>query len=203
MRPIIIIGCPKSGTQYISKLLTHLGLDIIHEAQCTCASGRDGRVSWLYGAGFYAIPFDGEPPLSTYINPIILHQVRNPLNTMSSCQKISEAAWDYISKYIPIKPEYSLPRKCLYLYYYWNTRCEHLAEYTYRIETLEEEWNIFCNKINHSELIEKKKLIKDIPKNVNTAKPYHQFTWGELLDIDEFITVEVMKLAERYNYDTR
>ena len=207
LRPVIIVACPKSATMYIAVLLNKLGLDFGHEARFIyegrVVSARDGRSSWPLGAGYGVIPFDGQPPLDSYENPIILHQVRHPLDTMSSCQKISLKAWDYISQHIPLKPltEENLPENCLRLWYYWNLKCEELAEWTYRIEALEEVWEEFCRRIGRPWLAEKRSVLRSIPKNINTAKPYRRLTWEELMRRDPGLTEKAMRLAERYGYE--
>ena len=202
MRYVIIVACPKSGTQYISQLLTRLGLDFGHEAACGWAKGKDGKASWLLGAGYKAIPFDGQPPLDEFENPIILHQVRHPVGCISSSQKIAIYAWEYIAKFIPLKRlnKENLIENCMRLWYYWNIRCEKLAEWTYRIENLEEIWEEFCQKINHPELIEKKDMIKDIPKNVGSSKPYTPITIDKMIEVNKRLARKIVKLARIYGY---
>lgn len=202
-RYIIIVACPKSATQYISILLTHMGLDFGHEAHCDWATARDGRASWLLGAGYGAEPVDGEPALDEYENPIILHQVRHPLHCMSSNQKIARYSWEYIAEHIPLKEltNENLIENCMRLWYYWNKKCEKLAEWTYRIEELENIWDEFCERIGHPELKEKRHMIKDIPKNINSAKPYEPITMEKIFEINPVLAKKIVKLALKYGYN--
>lgn len=123
---ILITGCPKSATVYISELLLKMGVDVKHEKM-----GRDGSADWMLAPGKISHPWEGprfDDGFST-----VLHQVRDPLDTMSSCQKISGHAWDYITSYLPVKTN-NLQETCMATWYYWNKMAEQIASWTYRIE---------------------------------------------------------------------
>lgn len=196
LRPIIITGTPKSATKYIAVLLKQMGLDFEHEKLA-----KDGTADWRLAPGYKAVPWDGDTFLRNFNNPIILHQVRHPLNTIASCQKIAGYAWNYIYKFSPVNEyDYSEIGRCMALWYYWNKMAERLAIWTYRIEDLEKEFKLFCKKIERPELIKKKHIIKTIPKNINTAKPYKELTWEDLENEDSILTAKIKNLARRYGY---
>ncbi|MCD6422278.1 hypothetical protein J7L13_02955 [bacterium] len=193
---VIITGCPKSGTMYIATVLSKLGLNFKHEE-----FARDGCADWRLAPGYLAEPWDGDTHLYNFKDPLILHQVREPLSNMSSCQKIDENAWKYICRYIPLSMEDSLIRRCMGVYYYWNKLADKISVWRYRIEDLDDIFDEFCERIGHPELSSKKDVLKEVPKNINTAKPYRELTWKDLEREDEELAEKVMKLAEEYGYE--
>jgi hypothetical protein len=88
-KKLLIIGCPRSGTLYTTKGLQKQGYDINHEAH-----GKDGMVSWTaaHKKGIYGrLPKD-------FRKWEIRHQLRNPLDTVSSFQTISGSTWNWLSQ---------------------------------------------------------------------------------------------------------
>jgi len=193
----IITGTPKSATMYIATLLSAMGLRFKHEKVA-----EDGCADWRLAPGKISRPWDDNTNLLfDKENLVVLHQVREPLSVISSCQKISEKAWYYICLYTPLRISDSLIKRCLGLYYYWNKLADKIATWTYRIEDLESIFEEFCNRIGHPELINKRYIINDIPKNINSAKPYKKLTWKDLEKEDPELTYKTMDLAEGYGYE--
>lgn len=201
---IVIVGCPKSATMYIAELLKRMGLDFKHEEYA-----EDGMADWRLAVenprpwGGYS----GHEKLDFLREANILHQVREPLSTMSSMQKI--AGWEYIFSYInvfdyanhvPVRMPDSITKRCMLCWYHWNRKAESIAKWTYRIEDLEKIWGKFCRMINHPELIRKKEILQTVPKNINTAKPYKPLEWHDLFEEDEKLARKIVALAERYGY---
>lgn len=198
-RKVLITGCPKSATNYISELLSRMGLDFGHERQ----TESQGDANWKLAPGGRATrkllrKYNmGCPGMEYYENAIVLHQIRNPLDTMSSCQKIT-SAWPYICHFIPAETNAPITLRCMQLYYYWNRMAENNSIWSYRIEELPDIWPTFCMKINHPEFIEKKDKIKDIPTNIASNKPYTRLTWEKLEKTDKKLCNEIQKLISRY-----
>jgi hypothetical protein len=78
----VVAGLPRSGTKYISKVLTNLGLDCGHERhfgyeRATLereAEGIWGDASWM------SVPYLKALPPGT----VVFHQMRNPINVLNS-----------------------------------------------------------------------------------------------------------------------
>ena len=188
---ILITGCPKSATVYISEVLCHLGLDVQHEKL-----GGDGSSNWMLAPGKNSQPWEG-PCFEDF--SVVFHQVREPLAVISSCQNISEQALNYIKGYMPIET-YSVVENCLAMYCYWNKLAEKISSWRYKIEELEDVFDVFCEKIGHPELADKKKLMEAIPKNINSAKPYNLLTWDELENVNKNLTIKTIELSRKYGY---
>jgi hypothetical protein len=94
LNPFVVTGCPRSGTHYLSEVLTRVGLLCRHEAvfgpqarSFVGFGGAHGDSSWL------AVPFlDQLPPRA-----VVLHQTRHPLEVVQSLLGIGfledVAAW--------------------------------------------------------------------------------------------------------------
>ena len=93
---ILITGCGRSGTHFISSLLIKAGVPFGHE-----------RISKFGGAAWQLV-FDSEAPgahgcirRGDYNFSIILQQVRNPLDVINSMHTAGRDSWNYIEKFVP------------------------------------------------------------------------------------------------------
>jgi len=81
LHPFVVTGCPRSGTHYLSEVLTRVGLVCRHESvfgphqsDFTGLNGAHGDSSWL------AVPFLAQLPGDA----IVMHQTRHPLDVVRS-----------------------------------------------------------------------------------------------------------------------
>lgn len=82
VKKILVVGHPRCGTRYISKLLQSYGLDVEHEK-----IGKDGTSSWFYTVDDYP-PFDTiKQKRSEYIWENMIHCVRDPFKAIPSIAK--------------------------------------------------------------------------------------------------------------------
>ena len=137
VKNVLVIGCGRSGTAYISKFLKASGIDAPHEHRM----GSDGCVSWLMTADVHWAPWG--PLFRNYKFRHIFHQVRNPLKVIQSFYNVPpSASWEWICKVIPeIKMFEPNLVKCAKYWFYWNRLAASRAEWTYRIEDFDE---VFC-----------------------------------------------------------
>lgn len=129
---LLITGCARSATTYISKVMEMNGLQFVHEGLA-----RDGCSSWTMAVDAAKTPWG--PGSKGLEFKHIFHQVRNPLSTISSVNHTEgEASWKFICEHVP---EISLKEpqlhRCVKYWIYWNQIAENKAEWTYRIEDLE------------------------------------------------------------------
>lgn len=193
---LLVIGCGRSGTTYMSQVLTASGLDINHERM-----GQDGTVSWL------TTPAEAEwapwGPLSKdYEFEHILHQVRDPVKVIQSVYNVPpRATWEWISIFIPeIKPEDSKLTKSAKYWYYWNLIAEARAEFSYRIEDFNADCQVVGDKIGR---VFDKGVVKSISKKTKTQRwfGHRKITWQILKDeLDEGLYGQVRDLALHYGY---
>tara|TARA_R110002020_G_scaffold455_1_gene2306 strand:- start:414 stop:1133 length:720 start_codon:yes stop_codon:yes gene_type:complete len=146
---LLILGSPRSGTYFTTRLLHNLGLDIRHES--TDTHGTVSSLHLLNTSGFTKI----------------VHQIREPLKTISSLHKIDwlskelwlnqkdddnftghfnvnrgakltgeasmirENSWRYFLDRIKDR---NLTRKCMKAYISWNELAMENSEFTFKIE---------------------------------------------------------------------
>jgi len=81
---IVIIGCARSGTKYISSLFNKVGYDVGHEKL-----GKDGIASWGL------VPDSGKVPYGPSFSELrgrdmtVIHQVREPLAAIASIETLA------------------------------------------------------------------------------------------------------------------
>ena len=168
---LLITGCGRSGTKYVSFILQKMGIDAPHERL-----GRDGIVSWTMAPPSEVRPFG--PPTSQVTFDHTFHQVREPLETISSCATFNDESWDFICAHIDCPREAPiLVRSALY-WLLWNEKAEDIAEWRYRVEDIDGAvFAELCRRIGVSSA----QLNRSIPTNFNTRKQ------GRLLHLAEEI----------------
>ena len=176
MKKILITGCARSGTTYITNLLNVIGLKVGHEIL-----RENGLVSWynvdqpvyVYKNNIetispknskkYHYGLHNRQPnnkkVSDHINTIfdngwnevydfIIHQVRHPLKVISSMHTTPQKTWDYIMDVVPeINENDHLTIKCAKYWYYWNKKAEKLEGHLMRIEDIENNFSLITKKM--------------------------------------------------------
>lgn len=134
---------------------------------------------------------------------MILHQVRNPLDAIASCQTITDPSWEYISNFVPIYNDESLVYRCMQYWLHWNRLARESSTWTYKIEELPEQYDNFCKKIKREDLItqEKKDIIAVFNKNLNTRDTsYRKLKREDLFNCSEELAEEIVKDGAYYGY---
>lgn len=194
MSSIIITGCGRSGTKFIAKLLQKLGKNVAHEGignagiVSTYVLPKDVTVSSPYGPNFAQLPYNSYT---------ILHQIRNPLDTISSLQTTSDDSWNFFKNYIDINSDDSIILKGMKYWYYWNKKAESVSEWSYRIENLKNVFQKFCNYCN---TIADYDILENMRKDVNTRE-HTQLSWKDLNSRDKNLTNKIKILAKEYGYN--
>jgi hypothetical protein len=194
---LLILGCGRSGTNYMAELLATAGLDVLHER----AGGRDGLVSWPMLFNSYS-PWGPIEKDLEYQH--IFHQVRNPLHVITSWKvnlpDLNRDEWHFIRKHIPqISKNDSLLVHCAKYWYYWNKRIEKKAEWRYRIEDIEEIFPLLQEKLDVALYAE---AINEVPRNFNSWEPTtEKITWKKLYyALPRELFNKIQSMAVRYGY---
>ena len=191
---LLIIGCGRSGTTYMTRLLQESNYKISHEA-----FGLDGSVSWPMVVNNY------------YWNDLIcndtfdhvFHIVRHPLFVITSWHiniHTDHPVWRFICKHVPeIKLNDSLIVKCAKYWYYWNLLAEKKAEWRFQIESFNEDQTEF---IKRSCLILDTDKINQIATNENHWNyTSDKITWSELkMELPPDLYFNIRDMAFRYGY---
>ncbi len=193
-RLLLIIGCARSGTTYIAQVLNKkCGLNAVHERM-----GLHGAVSWGMTFDTNKVPY-GDARNGMYFHHIF-HQVRNPLKVISSVYSTEpEDSWNYIMKCVPqIRKTDNHLTKCAKYWYFWNLKAEEQAEWTYRVEDIENQWEEFQTRLG---LMLPKTALYEVPTNANTRPHEFNFTWRQLkAQLNPILYKKVREMAIRYGY---
>lgn len=225
---LLIIGSPRSGTQFTTYLLKYLGFKMGHEE-----SADQGCVSSLH----LTVPKE----FTT-----VLHQIREPLQTISSLHKIDWAdkevmSWIAESGYSSIVnnnlrksanyvarhetwnsmlekiKDGNGTRKCMKAYLEWNKYCLKASSWSYRLEDLGD-YSVFSKWIEKTNLVStrdsegfwerasefsnKYKEMDKISKDAYSSGFGPPITWDILYRLDEELAVELKSLVSPYyDYD--
>ena len=191
--PLLVVGCARSGTTYIAKVLKKCGWKINHERV-----KRDGAVSWEMVFDTKQVPWGSPQKGRKFAHTF--HQVRHPLFTISSVYHAElPESWEYVMEHIPeITPNDSPLVRAAKYWYYWNLEAEKISEWTYRIEDIDQVFEEFERRVGKR--IDRAALTR-VPRNVNTTGVHHQFTWEELQEaLDPDLYEKIRQLSERYGY---
>jgi hypothetical protein len=187
----LIVGCGRSGTKYISRVLSSGGLDIGHEFM-----GKDGIASWLLAVDAESAPWG--PRRRDFRFRTILHQVRHPLAVISSAQTFAQASWGFICQHIRCEPEEPLALRCAKYWRYWNERIEPDAEWRYRVEDVPIIWNELCERTRCTAT---DAALAVVPRDLNSRKGiYDPLTWNTLRSLDAPLCLAIQQQASRYGY---
>jgi len=176
---IVVTGCSRSGTSYASKVFKQAGLDIGHHVSL----GKDGVVA------------DVAMPYKCLQDCLVLHQVRNPINQIPSMTTSMAETWKYIASIIDIR-DCSLIRSAMTYWHEWNKMTSRIAQYTYRVENMQQEWSMICDIIGLPGA-----PFPDVSKTTNTrAGKFKPLTWKILQQEDALLCNQIQNLASLYGY---
>lgn len=181
-RPLVITGCPRSGTTYASKYLQANGFDVRHEEL-----GPDGVVGWCIGGGNsekqYGPSYNESE--SFYQDPIRLHQVREPLACISSLMTINDKSMSFFRRAFRMNPANEGLLSCaMKIWYYWNLKCEEVTEFTYKVEDID---YILLGDKTH-------------PDKKENGRAHDLVSWGDLTKTNLSLTYKIVDLASDYGY---
>lgn len=192
-RELLIIGCARSGTFYITEVLKACGLRIGHEW-----IRSDGVCSWEMTVDSEEVPWGDAKEGCRFDH--VFHQVRHPLKVISSLYHTEpRRSFPFIRKYLnEIHDEDSRLTVCAKYWYYWNLLAEQQAEFTYKIEDLKYVWKELERRLGRQL---DKSVLKSIPQTTNTRGAVEYFTWEELeRELDPDLYGKIRVLAQRYGY---
>lgn len=184
---LLIIGCPRSGTKYAAAYFQKIGHDIGHERV-----GKDGVSSWMFAATDNTYPW-GVGKKTDYNFKMIVHQIRHPLQVISSLSTIHNISWKFIAKHINLNPELNDIQKRMKMWIEWNKLCESQTNFRYRIENFDQAVQRICNNLHISYKPAK------IVKNLN-ARNHIDLSWKQLVDADKQLCKEIISMMSRYGY---
>jgi hypothetical protein len=198
-KTLLIVGCARSGTFYMSTLLQRSGIDIQHEKM-----GKQGTIAWPMTVGSLSV----KGPLFYGRFKHIFHQVRHPLRQITSRSiqnsDLGDPRWIFVREHIPeIRKTDSILVSCAKYWYYWNLKAEKIAQWRYRIEDIDQIVDEFEAR---SGLLIHRAVLKTLPRDINTrkeTKAARTITWKKLKkEIPRDLYQNIQNMARRYGYPT-
>lgn len=193
---VVILGCGRSGTKYVVEKLRANGYDVGHERL-----KRYGVASWYAVASSRRVPLGPTRDQVLATGFRVLHQVRNPADTIGSAMTFGEKSWRFIEQEIQgVDLRKDMTINAMRYWLEWNKRAAALAEESYQVENLDTEferlfWQQAFNKVND----EKREKHRQIPKSVNTRK-HLAITCEDLKRKDLSLFGEIRSLALAFGY---
>ena len=193
---LLITGCSRSGTGYISHLMCRAGIDIGHEEY-----GNDGISSWLLAVDADKMPWGPTRRNVTFQH--IFHQVRHPLKTIGSIYTHEpEESFAYSFSHLPefecYRGSSKLVRSACY-WYGWNLLAEAQAEFTYRVENVDQAIPEIARRLGRAVPDD---IVKTVPTDVNNKGWSRPLRWKDLeRNIPEEVYTKIVEMAKRYGYE--
>jgi len=194
-RLVLITGCGRSGTTFISRALTGAGLDVRHEYL-----GKDGSASWYMNVENANAPYGCSSTVGLRFTHIF-HQVRHPLKTIASINYSSHASsFAYVAAYVPeidLIHDSRLVQTAKY-WYYWNLLAEAKAEWRYRIEDIDLVWDEIGQRLG---VYLDPSVLSQLSRKTNTRGDTGKLTWKQLkANIPADLFADIQSMALRYGY---
>jgi len=191
---IAIIGCGRSGTTYTSKLFKKAGYSLGHETL-----ERHGISSWYATPNTWRRCFGPAQKELRLLNIPRVHQVRHPINAISSVATFKEKSWDYVARYIPIEPGDSVLLRSMKYWYYWNLLAEECSLFTYQVEQINSSLGELLRVGGFDRMRFDDALLESFPKNVN-RRDHGSLTWDNLKTENPELADRIRELSRKYGY---
>lgn len=193
---IAVIGCGRSGTKYFSVLMKNFGLNIGHEKL-----EKHGISSWCIVPDSNISIFGPSFSDLEHLHIPVVHQIRDPLNTISSTLTFMNFSWIFIQRFIPISKMDSTLLKSMKYWYYWNLMAQKKAVYSYQIENIKNEIDRIIDIGDFRQIISgDKNTVDETSKKIN-SRPHENLSWEELENEDEYLASKIYELAIGFGYD--
>jgi len=132
----------------------------------------------------------------------VIHQVRDPLKTISTFQRAGSKSWNYIYKHIPfINWDTPLIVRSMNYWLYWSVMAEGISTARFKVENMSIVLQKFCVAIGRPALFHMANWLLSTPKNVNTRKGHYKpLTWDMLFEADKDLAEQIVKKGRSYGY---
>ena len=182
----LILAYPRSGTVYTTKMVKAHGIEFGHEDQ-NLRKQADGTISFLELNN--TCKFD-----------VILHQLRDPLKTISSSAKVLvPKSCRQLCELLDIDKADQKKSKLYWTMLTWlkfNEYAEKVAEWRYRIEDIDIVYLELCQRLR----IEPRENFP--PKNTSVNhRSYPMLTWLDLNEEDFALNQRIKEKTKQYGYD--
>jgi hypothetical protein len=223
---VLITGCGRSGTSFVTALLRALGEPVRKEGRAAVpgeGTPRDSNTCWYCcmlfepnvaqnenitrcgcrfpGVGISATgeSLHAEPASITDHYDIVLHQVRTPLDTIASSLTFTPGSWRYIDNKLGVNALDDPILRAVRYWIDWNAHAARIAHATHRLEDLEDELPSICEHMQIRHDREAARAIFD--RGPLNARPHGPVTADDIGRRSPELLAELRHHAARYGYD--
>lgn len=195
--PLVVTGMARSGTMYVSKLLTEGGLFCGHE-KIFCTFGRIDFSDLQADSSCFAVPHLGR----LHPHTPVVHLVRNPYAWLKSWQR-KRISNGYLDKHLSFNYSWwwqsSQAGAAMQAWIEWNLNCERYAWQRIKLEELDADRLLQLCKLGgiHTSLERCLAAVATVPRDVNSMRTQMAV---DLEFPDSKVTERFMELATRYGY---
>jgi hypothetical protein len=157
---LLITGCGRSGTKFVTHVLRRLGLDVRHERM-----GADGIASWTMAVDADAVAWGVSP--RDYDFEQVFHQVRDPRQVIASATTFKPRSWSFIYAHTAIPEDDPVLLRAAKYWYYWNLEAEKVAGWRYRIDAFPDVFEEFCSRLD---VEPDRTVLAQVDPDVNTRR---------------------------------
>jgi len=212
---LLILGCGRGGTHYVSEVMRAMGANFGHETVCP-----DGMASWFMAADDPTIDHlwkDGSMrPVRVADFDTVVHQTRHPLAVIRSWQPMPATHLQlmFIEKHTSCRIAMSPLEFGMRYWLDWSRLCdEKITPFgsQYRVEGIEaypvtlamlSGVDNTCSPDPPFLLMSRgSKVISETPHSNKTTEELPAITWGDLYKVDFKLASEIQELAEGFGYE--
>jgi len=200
--PLLVTGTPRSGTTYTSAWLTSYGMKIVND---NFSPGKyHGTSSWIFA---FEDPHNlGGARTKGGKFRHILHQVRDPLNSITSlCTEpfYKEEYISFVQRHVNLTSpnlddKKSKPLTALSFWVQWHQFLNDMKFPTYQIELVKAEDLFWMAELEI--LYNESNVKKEVATNHNKRKHVSLFSWRDLYSLDPELAAKAWDLAHYFNY---
>ena len=180
---IVVVGCGRSGTKYTSECIKAAGYDFRHERL-----GTYGGIGWNL-----ALPHAIKKIASTHKDIVVLHQIRNPVDSIATLKAHGDVIWNRLEAVIPDLPNTNRLLCAMRYWYEYNIYCSRMAQYSYDVADLKLNSHVAMD-LDAYGLCGKWGTVKT---DIN-HRPHIDTTWRKLVDTDSLLAHKLMSAWEQF-----
>ncbi len=214
-RKLLVLGAPRSGTRFMSRVLRNCGVQVGHEG-----FKPDGLVTMFYAVEDCWYPgkhwsTDEEHPVedesltqrSLFEFEQVWHLVRDPRKVIPSLASnvFSPSVWCWQERHTGIAcGEFPKKLRAMKFWVAWNKLIEQneSIDLRLRVENFDTRWADICCSLD----IAAGTAIPNVNRNYGTALEGQQavqpMSWDEMKSLDADVAAEVKAMAHRYGYQS-
>lgn len=213
-KKLLALGCPKSGSRFLTAVLRGAGVKVGHEM-----FKRDGTVGMYFAVEDVWYPgkhwtTDEEHPVedetktrrSNFVFDKVFHFVRDPRMCIPSIGSTQFAPfnWCWQERHTGIScGMYPKRLRAMKFWVAWNELIEknEKIDLFFRVEDIDDVWPEICEQLGITDHAEVPPIPRDTGHDETGPRENKGMTWDEMKALNEVTYLRVREMAARYGYE--